>query len=176
MVSLVTEPLDAAAFAPFGTVIAFAPEIARTVNEGTAHRADTRALFDHAANATQVMAIYRVQPQSRPLRLTLFERHPHSAQTFVSISVPRFLVVVAPAGSDGLPVAARARAFVGHAGFGLSYRRDQWHTPVMALGAGGDLLMLIAERGTADDCVEHRIDAPLTLDDGMSSESTTHGA
>jgi ureidoglycolate lyase len=176
VVSLVTEPLEPALFAPFGTVIAFAPEIARIVNQGTAHRADTRALLDHAGDATPVLAIYRVQPQSRPLRLTLFERHPRSAQSFVSISVPRFLVVVAPAGPDGLPVAAEARAFVGRAGSGLSYRRDQWHTPIMALGAGGDLLMLIAEAGTADDCVEHRFDTPFILQDPNSSESMTYGA
>ena len=176
MISLVTERLDAAGFAPFGSVIAFAPEIARPVNQGTAHRADTRALFDHARDAIPVLAIYRVQSQVRPLRLTLFERHPQSAQSFVSISVARFLVVVAPTGSDGLPVAAKARAFVGRAGSGLSYRRDQWHTPVMALGAGGDLLMLIAEAGTADDCVEHHFDTPLTLHDPMSSEGMTYGA
>ena len=94
----------------------------------------------------------------------------------MSISVPRFLVVVAPSGPDGLPIATEARAFVGRAGSGLSYRRDQWHTPIMALGAGGDLLMLMAERGTADDCVEHRFDTPFILHDPTSLGSTTYGA
>ena len=170
------EPLEAAAFAPFGTVIAFDPSVARGVNEGTAHRADTRALFEHAEKTTPTLAIYRIAAQHNPLRLTVFERHPHTSQSFVSISVPRFLIVVAPAGADDLPVASAARAFVGQAGTGISYRRNQWHTPVMALGAGGDMLMLMAERKAASDCIEHRFEPPLVFNESPFSESRSHGA
>ena len=176
MDQLTPEPLDAAAFAPFGTVIAFDADKARAVNEGTARRADTAALFDQAAGTAPVLALYRLQAQAGPLRLSLFERHPHSSQSFVSLSVERFLVIVAPTGTDGLPIEAEARAFTGCAGAGLSYRRDQWHTPVMALGTGGDLLMLMAERGAADDCIEHRLATPLTLHHVAIPESTIDAA
>lgn len=178
MIALTPEPLDAAAFAPFGTVIAFDRAAARVVNEGTAERADTQALFDHAPGAAPVLALYRLQPQTEALRLTLFERHAHSTQSFVSLSVGCFLVVVAPHGPDGDPAVGEARAFLGRIGTGLSYRRNQWHTPVMAIEAGGDLLMLMAERGRADDCIEHRLAVPLTLRtfDPAVPESTTHGA
>lgn len=173
MAPLVPQPLEAAAFAPFGTVIQFEPAGARRVNEGTALRADTAALFEQAAGLASVLALYRAEAQALPLRLTLFERHPHAAQSFVSLSVPHFLVVVAPAGPDGLPVAAEARAFLGRAGTGLSYRRDQWHTPLLAIGAGGDLLMLMAEGGPTD-CIEHRLANPLLVQDPVLSESPFH--
>ncbi len=163
MTELSLEPLTRESFAPYGTVLGFEPAKTRLVNEATAHRSDTLALFDHAPGTAPVLAIYRAQAQTPPLHLTLFERHPYSSQTFISVSVPRFLVVVAPTGRDGLPIIGEARAFVGERGTGISYRRDQWHMPVMALGQGGDLLMVMAERGSADDCVEHRISFPLAV-------------
>ena len=173
--SLIPRPLDAAAFAPFGTVIRFEAAHARPVNENTARRADTVALFEQASGLAPVLAIYRAEGQALPMRLNLFERHPHAAQSFVSLNVPHFLVVVAPAGPDGLPDPSRAQAFTGLAGMGLSYRPDQWHTPLLALGIGGDLLMLMAE-GSATDCVEHRLAEPLLIQDPLSPESTNHGA
>lgn len=157
------ESLEPQAFAPFGTVLQFDITIARSVNEGTAWRADTVALFEAGAGARPRLALYRTDPQALPLRLSVFERHPESAQSFVSLSVPRFLVAVAPAGPDGLPDLLRARAFLGLAGTGLSYRANQWHTPIIALDAGGDLLMLTAEHGDERDCVEHRLTDPITI-------------
>ena len=164
MVPLMPRPLEVNAFAPFGTVIRFEPRGARLVNEGTARRADVAALFEQAVGLTPVMAVYRAEAQAFPLRLTLFERHPHAAQSFVSLSVAHFLVVVAPAGLDGLPVPTHACAFIGQAGIGLSYGRDQWHTPLLAIGTGGDLLMLMAEGGP-NDCIEHRLAVPLLVQD-----------
>ena len=172
---LIPKPLDAAAFAPFGTVIRFEAAQARPVNENTARRADTAALFEQASGLAPVLAIYRAEPQALPTRLRLFERHPHAAQSFVSLNVPRFLVVVAPADRDGLPDPARAQAFVGQAGMGLSYRPDQWHTPLLAIGTGGDLLMFMAE-GSATDCVEHRLAESLLIQNPLTPESTNHGA
>ena len=157
------EPLEPDAFAPFGTVIRFDAAAARPVNEGTARRADAEALFDAGPGARPRLALYRADAQALPLRASLFERHPAAAQSFVSLSVPAFLVVVAPAGPDGGPDLGQARAFLGTAGTGLSYRPDQWHTPIAALGTGGDLLMLTAEHGDARDCVEHRLSEPLTI-------------
>ena len=163
VVALRPEPLESLGFASFGTVLRYDEGRARPVNGGTARRADAAALFDAAPEARPRLAIYRAEPQRLPLRVSLFERHPEAAQTFLSLDVPRFLLVVAPAGPDGLPDAARARAFLGVTGTGLSYRRGQWHTPILALGRGGDLVMLTAERGDARDCIEHRLTHPLTI-------------
>lgn len=157
------EPLTPDRFAPFGTVIRFDAAVARPVNGGTALRADTAALFQAAPGAEPRLALYRAEAQTLPLRVRLFERHPQTAQSFVSLDVERFLVVVAPPGPDGLPDTRRARAFLGRAGTGLSYRVDQWHTPILALDRGGDFLMLMAEHGDARDCIEHHLAEPLTI-------------
>lgn len=162
-VRLRPEPLEPAAFAPFGTVLRFEAASARPVNGDTARRSDVAALFDAMPESRPRLALYRAEPQAFPFGLSLFERHPGTAQSFLSLSVPRFLVVVAPSGPDGLPQAAEARAFVGRVGTGLSYRPDQWHTPILALDRAGDLVMLMAERGDERDCVEHRLAQPLTI-------------
>ena len=162
-IALRPEPLTPEGFAPFGTVLRFDDRTARPVNENTARRSDTTALFTAPAGTRPHLALYRAEPQMLPLALSLFERHPEAAQSFLSISVSRFLLVVAPPDADGLPDATRARAFVGHAGTGLSYRPNQWHTPILALGQAGDLAMLMAEHGDARDCVEHRLARPLTI-------------
>jgi ureidoglycolate lyase len=175
MVQLTPRPLEAAAFAPFGTVIAFEPAGARLVNEGTACRADTAALFEQAGGLSPVLALYRAQAQALPLHLSLFERHPHATQSFLSLSVRNFLAVVAPKNADGLPDSSKAQAFFGQAGTGLSYRRDQWHTPLLAIGNGGDVMMLMAE-GSATDCIEHRLDVPLFVANLPVPGSTTYGA
>ncbi len=161
--SLIPEPLDAAAFAPFGAVLRFDEAGARPVNEGFALRSDLAAALDHDAAAKPVVAIYRTRPRPLPLRLGLFECHPYSAQAFVPLTVERFLVVIAEAGPDGLPDPARARAFLGRRDTGVLYRRGVWHAPLTVLGAGGDLMMLMGERGIPDDCIEHRLAVPLLI-------------
>lgn len=158
-----SEPLEPEAFAPFGTVLRFDDAAARSVNETTARRSDTAALFEAPAGARPRLALYRADPQAFPLTLSLFERHPEAAQSFLSVSVPRFLLVVAPSGQGGLPDVGRARAFVGRAGTGLSYRPNQWHMPILALGQAGDLMMLMAEHGDERDCIEHRLAQPITI-------------
>lgn len=163
MIVLVPAPLTAEAFAAFGQVICFNPSRARRVNEATADRADTDAVLQLDDGAMPVLAIYRATGQSLPLQASLFERHPLSTQAFISISCACFLVVVAPARADGLPDAGKARAFLGTAGTGVSYRLDQWHMPILSIGGDGDLLMLMAERGTPEDCIEHRLPGPLSI-------------
>lgn len=120
------EPLDAAAFAPFGAVLA---------------------------------------PKALPLPVRLFKRHPGSCQVFAALTVERFLVVVAPAGPDGLPDPAGTRAFLGRRGDVIRYGRGQWHAPMVALDAGGDMLMLAFERGARGDTIEHRLPAAVLVAD-----------
>ncbi len=156
-------PLDAAVFAPFGIVLGHDPVAARPVNAGTAWRTEAAGAGDDDALAAPALAIYRFAPQALPLRVDLFERHPRSEQSFAALSVDRFLVVVAPAGPDGLPDLSGARAFLGHRGAALRYARDQWHAPMIALDTGGDMLMVARERRDGGDTVEHRLAMPLLV-------------
>ncbi len=160
---LIPEPLDTTAFAPFGDLLRFDTAGARPVNEGFALRLDLATALDHDPAATPVLSIYRMTPRPLPLRLDLFECHPYSSQAFMPLTAERFLVVVAEAGARGLPDPARARAFVGRRDTGILYRRGVWHAPLTVLGEGGDLMMLMGERGVPDDCIEHRLAVPLLV-------------
>lgn len=155
-----TEQLSPAAFAPFGEIVAFDAGGASTVNDGWALRADTAARLE-GDGASPILSIYRAEPRSLPLQHAMLEHHPHTSQAFVALTAGRFLVLVTPGGSDGLPDLSGARAFVGFAGQGVNYRRGVWHAPITALDQGGDFLMIMWERGIADDCIVHRMDTPL---------------
>ena len=155
-------PLTASAFAPFGTLLAHDAATARAVNAGTAWRTDPHGFADRDADIAPALAVYRLAPQALPLSIALLERHPASTQVFAALTVTRFLVVVAPGGPDGLPDPVGARAFIGERGAALRYARGQWHAPMVALDAGGDMLMLAFERG-CDDTVEHRLASHLLV-------------
>lgn len=155
MIEIAARPLDPEAFAPFGDVLGYDAAVARLVNDDRAFRADTVARLDASAGRP-VIAIYRALGQSLPLALPTLEHHPHSTQCFLSMSVARFLVVVAPGAADGGPDATAAKAFVGGIGQGVNYRPGVWHAPIVALGTDGDFMMFMWERGTPEDCIVHR--------------------
>ena len=136
--------------------------MARPVNHGTARRADLATSF-RADSGAPILSIYRAQAQSLPMALPSLERHPHSAQAFVAMSAPRFLVVVAPADASGAPDVSQACAFVGISGQGINYRPGVWHAPIVALDGDGDFLMFMWERGDADDCIVHDAAIPLQI-------------
>lgn len=176
-----TEPLHAVEFAPFGEVLAFAPERARPVNDGWALRADLAAGLDDGGRAARPdLAVFRARHQPLPVAVAFLEQHPHSSQAFLPLAERGFLVVVAPERADGGPDLERARAFVGTAGQGVNYRRGAWHAPITAIEAETDFLMLIWERGTPDDCIVERLSQPLTVRPRaaavQSREEAPHGA
>jgi ureidoglycolate lyase len=149
---LFATPLNAAAFAPFGDVLAYDAATSRLVNDGFALRSDTAARLE-ADGGVPVLSIYRASARRLPLEIPTLERHPHSSQSFFPLTALRFLVVVAPATADGWPELAHARAFVGGSQQGITYRPGVWHAPITALDQDGDLLMLIWERGSEEDCL-----------------------
>jgi ureidoglycolate lyase len=149
---LVANPLEATAFATFGDVLAYDAATARLVNDGFALRSDLSGTLE-ADGGSPVLSIYRATARHLPLDIAALERHPRSSQTFFPLAALRFLVVVALSSTDGSPDLAQARAFVGGPQQGITYRPGIWHAPISALDQDGDLLMLIWERGSHEDCL-----------------------
>jgi ureidoglycolate lyase len=163
--TLKAEPLTQAGFAPYGELVMFDQERAYPVNAGRALRCDTPVRIDaDAEGGKAVLAVYRAAAEFLPTRLTLFECHPHSSQTFVCLSAVRFLVVVATPDAGGAPDMASMRAFIGGPGQGVNYRRGLWHAPIKALDAEGDFAMLIWERGSPEDCLLHSLMEPIDVE------------
>jgi ureidoglycolate lyase len=125
-VDLVAEPLTSEAFAPFGEVI-MPPTQGR-------RRYFKDALTDSRADAKLSCWISRIAPTSRlPLRCEAMEHHPCGTQTFVPMSVSRFLVVVTAESPDGGPDTRHLRAFVGSGRQGVTYRANIWHHGMVVL-------------------------------------------
>jgi ureidoglycolate lyase len=143
------EPLTAAAFAPFGQVIEARGSHQR-INDGDAERYHDLAQIDTTAGGGRTLVnIFRARPHTLPLKLKLVERHQLGSQLFMPLSPQRFLVVVAAAGPS--PRADDLRCFLASEGQGVNLSRGTWHHPLLALGEGGDFLVI--DRGSdVDDC------------------------
>lgn len=132
MITVAAEPLTAAAFAPFGDVIAAGGGDYIEINEGMARRYHDLADVDVAAEGGRALiSVFSARPWFRPIRLRVMERHPLGSQAFVPMHDRPFLVVVAPPGPAPLPAALRA--FVTDGAQGVNYARGVWHHPLLAL-------------------------------------------
>ena len=144
-----TEPLTAAAFAPFGDLIAARADVKTfAINEGFATRFHDLARVDVAERGGAVcVSIFQALPRAMPMCLSVMERHPLGRQAFVAMGELPFLVVVAPA-TEVLDL-GRIRCFVARAGQGVNYARGVWHHPLIALQRPCDFLVIDRSGGEA---------------------------
>lgn len=162
---LALRPLGAEVFAPYGELVG--PASARSVypvNDGRAQRfAHLATQESRRTGLTQELSLYRVSPSTLPLEVGYFERHPLSSQLFYPLCASRYLVVVCASAPDGSPDAASAVALLAEAGVGINYHAGVWHYPLVALDAGGDFLMLMAQGAGAQDCEIAPLPTPLRV-------------
>ena len=151
MRELTPEPLTAAAFAPFGSVIEAGDDAVKLeINQGHAIRYDRLAELDVAdAGGTGAISLFRARPLEQ-LVLRVFERHPLGSQSFMPLSGRPYLVAVAPAG-DFDPAKIRLFRAEGHQG--VHYCKGTWHHFLLVLEAGSDFLV-IDRAGPGDNCEE----------------------
>ena len=158
------QPLTREAFAPFGDVIGLDLAGGTSTNQGTAIRYDRIAQLTSSRPEVQPnLAVFRSVAKTLPFEVRLLERHPCSTQMFVPLACRRFLVVVCPSDTRGEPDLADLRAFVCGPGQGVNYRVGVWHHPIIALDGPAELLMLAWEDGSALDCEERPLSAPLLV-------------
>jgi len=132
---LVAQPLEAAAFAAFGTVIDIAGRAPESINAGTTQRYSDLAALDLRGPARDpVVGIYVARARAFPLRIEKLERHRRAAQVFLPLGDQRFVVVVAPGGDA--PRWEALRAFLAAPGQGVCLERGCWHHGLVALGDG----------------------------------------
>jgi ureidoglycolate lyase len=161
-------PLTAAAFAPYGALLALDPAAAtaagvpgEAINDGTSRRFELLPALDlqrHGGRA--VMALYQSQARPLPLALRQVERHVLSAQVFVPLQGQRFVVVVAAA-AGAAPDAAALRAFVTDGRHGVLLAAGTWHHGLLALDAGA--FLVLERRADGTDCELHTLPEAVTL-------------
>lgn len=156
MRTIVAEPLTAEAFKPFGAVLEAPP------TPGRVYVSDT--LANGRAHAPVCLSVATVQPKKDlPLQVTVLERHEHSSQTFVPLSVSRYLVLATLDAPGGGPDLTRLRAFVARAGQGVTYAMGTWHHPVTVLDAPASFAVLMWRDGTSGDEEFVPVTTPLTV-------------
>lgn len=148
MIELAAAPLTRDAFADFGDVIETHGHEPLIINEGTTQRFHDLAKVDVLdAGGAPLISIFRATPRPLPIAIKLMERHPHGSQAFMPLSDQPFLVVVAGAGDVIEP--ENLKAFVTNGAQGVSYAKNVWHHPILALGQVSDFL--VVDRGPTND-------------------------
>lgn len=158
---VVAAPLTAAAFAPFGDVVAADGPPDMIINRGWCERFHDRAELEFRGGRAGV-SLFRAKPRTLPYVLDLLERHPLGSQTFIPMTAEPFLVLVAPdeGGRPGHPL-----AFITQPGQAISYRRGVWHGVLTPLAAPG-LFAVVDRIGAEPNLEEWPIDPGWTVTAG----------
>jgi ureidoglycolate lyase len=156
MRTIVAEPLTAESFKPFGGVVE-GPAVA-----GRVYITDT--LANARPHAPVCLSVATVEPRKDlPLEVKVLERHEHSSQTFIPLSVSRYLVLATLDAPGGGPDVQRLRAFIARAGQGVTYAKGTWHHPVTVLDAPASFAVLMWRDGTSGDEEFVPVTAPITI-------------
>ncbi len=150
-----TEPLTAAAFAPFGDVLEVAGAPDKLINQGLCGRYHDLARLEFVDGRAGI-SLFDAQPRALPYDLEMMERHPEGSQAFIPIGQVGFLVIVAP-DDDGAP--GRPRAFVTVPGQAINLHRGTWHGVLTPLEAPG-LFAVVDRIGDGANLQEHWFDSP----------------
>ena len=154
---LTLEPLNTAAFAPFGDVINIVGEPSFPINAGTTARYhDLGAIDVLGGSAHAAISMARGQGFSLPMALRLLERHPLGSQAWLPRGKTPFVVVVAPNSADDRPDMRQLRAFYAQGGQGVNYHAGTWHHPLLTHdeeGQSGDFYV-VDRIGTEANCDE----------------------
>ena len=147
MKRIAIQPLEAKAFAPFGTVIEAVNDAAAvSINAGTCLKFANLAYPDCARDGGRpTVHIYRAQPVNLPFLIAGMERHSKGSQAFFPLSTRPFLAIVASAGEF---CANTVRAFKASGSQGVQFSPGTWHHFCLALEAPSEFLVI--DR-TADD-------------------------
>nr|WP_145550683.1 ureidoglycolate lyase [Variovorax boronicumulans] len=148
--TLSVQPLTAAAFAPFGTVVEVPRGAAgRSINGGTSQRFDLLAdMALTAEGGRPMLALFRAEARRFPHAVNELERHALGSQTFVPLGQRRFVLVVAPAASK--PELGALAAFMTDGAQGVVLAPGTWHHALLAVDAGD--FVVVERAAQAVDC------------------------
>ena len=155
MRDIVTRPLTAEAFAPYGEVIEARGLPNLVVNGGRCGRYHDLAELDFGGGRAAV-SVFVSRCRLLPLTLETMERHTLGSQAFLPLSGDPFLVVAAP-DAGGAP--DRPAAFLTAPGQGVNYRRGVWHGVLTPLRRAARFAV-IDRVGESGNLEEHRFDTP----------------
>jgi ureidoglycolate lyase len=157
--TIATEPLTAAAFAPYGDVLAADSADPKTINQGKCKRHHDLAILD-VTDGRAGVSIFNAEPRALPYMLDLVERHPDGTQTFIPMTQHPFLIIVA---SDDNGTPANIRAFISNGAQGINFHKNTWHGVLTPLHAPG-LFAVVDRIGSGSNLEEHWFENPLRIE------------
>jgi ureidoglycolate lyase len=127
-----------------------------------------QVLQDGACPGQLALAVSHVLPaEGTTVAVAKFERHPHTTQSFLPLSVGRWLIVVAPTLPDGSPDLTNVRSAVGQQGDAICIERDVWHTTLTVLDRAAEVVMVMWRAESGADTVYSDLARPLAIDVGQ---------
>ncbi|GHF03186.1 ureidoglycolate lyase [Aliiroseovarius zhejiangensis] len=156
--TLSTQPLTAAAFAPFGEVIEVSGTPDKIINQGMCGRHHDLATLDFADGRVGI-SLFDAKARTFPYSVDMVERHPDGSQAFIPVSGTPMLVVVAE-DRDGVPV--NLRAFVSQPGQSINLHRGVWHGVLAPIEKPGQFIV-IDRIGDGPNLQEHWFDDPYIV-------------
>lgn len=162
MTVILTEPLTATAFAPFGDVIELKGTPDKIINQGLCGRHHDLARVETDAAGRVGISLFDAEPRALPYQLEMMERHPLGSQAFLPLSPTSFLVIVAADDSDR---PGKPRAFLTAPGQGINLFRNIWHGVLTPLSPPG-VFAVIDRIGAGDNLQEYWFDSPYRVEAG----------
>lgn len=153
---VITRPLSAPAFAPFGDVLEIQGTPDKLINQGLCGRFHDRAALDFGSGGRAGISLFDAQPRALPYHLDMMERHPDGTQAFIPMHCEAFLVIVAQ-DKDGRP--ATPQAFVTNGTQGINFHRNIWHGVLTPLSHPGRFAV-IDRIGDTPNLQEHWFESP----------------
>lgn len=128
------ERISAHGFAPYGHLARPGEGLVKSIREGAAILTKAPGNMRHDDEGVDLaLDFYQVRPEPGRIEVAQAERHPHSSQMFIPMSVDRYMVVVWP----GQPDSGDARAFLAGPEDVVIYNPGVWHAAILTLGREG---------------------------------------
>lgn len=155
------ERISSRNFSRFGHVGRPGDGLVKSIRDGGAVLTKTPARMRHDADGLDLaLDFYQVRPESGRLEAVQAERHPHSSQIFIPMSVDRYLVVVWPDHPD----ASEPNVFVAGPEDAVIYDPGVWHHGIVALGREALFASAMWRTRGGVDAEFHTLARPLSLD------------
>ncbi|MBT3330379.1 MAG: ureidoglycolate hydrolase [Rhodospirillaceae bacterium] len=149
MRELIAEPIEQAAFEPYGQTLS---------TPVSGNRTDYAAQLSNGRPGVDInLAVVRANPpKTLPIDVVKMERHPLSSQAFMPLDCDRYLVIVAnpqnmDGEADGPPDLSTLRAFTVPGDVGINYNAGTWHFPLTSLDRAATFALLMYMDGGPGD-------------------------
>lgn len=156
---LTPSPLTAAAFSPYGDVLAVSGPPDKVINQGMCGRHHDLACLDFGSGRAG-LSLFDGKARTFPYTLELVERHPEGSQAFVPMDGVPMLISVAD-DDNGTPI--NLKSFVSLPGQAINLHRNIWHGVLAPIGKPGRYIV-IDRIGDGTNLEEYWFDDPWTVE------------